>query len=177
MAEVVKNMQSKDVAARLISHYGADAELSNPVLNRLCFYAQVVALKRDGLPLFTDAIEAWECGPVCPNVYHEYERYGRQPVRRYTGEPPHLTDREQSVLETLWRDYGWLSGYDLVRLSHQSGGAWSKAYRNDMHARIDDDLILHSADIKGFDPEFTLVRAVEHVMKKYRNTLRLLENS
>lgn len=46
-----------------------------------------------------------------------------------------------------------------------------------MRARIDDDLILHSDDIKGFDPEFTLVRAVEHVMKKYRNTLRLLENS
>lgn len=62
------NMQSKDVAAWLISHYGDDAELYNPVLNRLCFYAQVVALKRDGLPLFTNAIEAWECGPVCPNV-------------------------------------------------------------------------------------------------------------
>lgn len=74
MAEVA-NMQSKDVAAWLISHYGDDAELSNPVLNRLCFYAQVVALKRDGLPLFTDAIEAWEYGPVRPNVYRECERY------------------------------------------------------------------------------------------------------
>lgn len=73
MAEVV-NMQSKDVSAWLISHHGNDAELSNPVLNRLCFYAQVESLKRDGLPLFTDAIEAWEYGPVCPNVYHEYKR-------------------------------------------------------------------------------------------------------
>lgn len=176
MVEVV-NMQSKDVAAWLISHYGDDAELSNPVLNRLCFYAQVVALKRDGLPLFADAIEAWEYGPVCPNVYREYERYGKQPVHRDCDESPNLTDREQSVLETLWRDYGWLLGYDLVRLSQQPGGAWSKAYRKDMHARIDNELILHSADIKGFDPEFTLVRAVEHVMKKYRNTLRLLEHS
>lgn len=173
----VVNMQSKDVAAWLISHHGNDAELSNLVLNKLCFYAQVESLKRDGLALFSDAIEAWEYGPVCPNVYHEYKRFGRQPVRQYLGEPPSLTDREQSVLEILWRDYGWLSGYDLVRLSHQPGGAWSKAYRKDMDVRIDDGLILHSADIKGFDPEFTLVGAIKHVTKKYKNTLRLLENT
>lgn len=80
-------------------------------------------------------------------------------------------------MDMLWKDYVWLSAYDLVRLSCRDGGAWSKAWTQGQDTAIALDLILDSVDIDGFDPDRTFAASVKRVEHRYRNTLRLLEDS
>ncbi len=168
---------SLDIAAWLVSQHGTETRLTNLSLNKLCFYAQVESLRSTGTTLFDDPIEAWQYGPVCPNVYHAYKRYGRASIPAPATETPDLSDSEAVVMDMLWKDYGWLSAYDLVRLSHRDGGAWSKAWTQGRDTPITPDLILNSTDIDGFDPDRTFAASVKRVEHRYRNTLRLLENS
>lgn len=168
---------SLDIAAWLVAHHGNDAPLSNLSLNKLCYFAQVTALKMDGKPLFDDGIEAWEYGPVCPAVYHAYKRYGRLPARAPESPVPSLTEREDRVMQEMWREYGWLSPFDLVRLSHKQGYAWSRAYTPGKDAAITPQVILESDDVKGFDANATFAHAVTETKAQFSNTLRLLENS
>ena len=115
---------SVDIAAWLVSRHGAGTRLTNMSLNRLCFFAQVESLRSTGTTVFDDPIVAWRCGPVCPAVYHAYERYGRTSVPAPVMEAPGLSDGETMIMDMLlWKDYGWLSAYDLVRLSCRDGGA------------------------------------------------------
>lgn len=79
---------SVDIAAWLVSRHGAGTRLTNMSLNRLCFFAQVESLQSTGTTVFDDPIVAWRCGPVCPAVYHAYERYGRASVPAPVMEAP-----------------------------------------------------------------------------------------
>lgn len=168
---------SVDIAAWLVSRHGAEKRLTNMSLNRLCFFAQVESLRSTGTTVFDDSIVAWRCGPVCPAVYHAYERYGRASVPAPVMEAPDLSDGEAVVMDMLWKDYGWLSAYDLVRLSCRDGGAWSKAWTQGQGTPIMPGLILDSVDVDGFDPDRTFAASVKRVERRYRNTLRLLADS
>lgn len=168
---------SLDVATWLVSRHGMQTMLTNLSLNKLCFFAQVEALRMDGRPLFADRIEAWRYGPVCPPVYHAYKRFGRNTITYAMTTPTTPNERETRVLDALWEHYGCLSTYDLVRLSHRRDGAWSKAWAQGEDTVISDDLILHSTDMSGFNPDGTFAASVKRVENHYRNTLRLLENS
>ena len=44
-------------------------------LQALLYYCQAYMLAMAGKPIFSDPIEAWECGPVVESVYREYEKY------------------------------------------------------------------------------------------------------
>lgn len=105
------------------------------------------------------------------------QAFGRNTITRAETVPSTPSERETRVLDVLWKDYGWLSAYDLVRLSHRKDGAWAKAWAQGADTVIDDDLILHSGDVNGFNPDRTLMASVERVENRYRNALRLLENS
>ncbi|MFR0558558.1 Panacea domain-containing protein [Pseudoscardovia radai] len=168
---------SLDIAAWLVSRHGNDTSLSNLSLNKLCYFAQVTALSTDGKTLFDDDIQAWEYGPVCPAVYHAYKHYGRLPVRAPESHVPTLSERENRIMEKTWEKYGWLSPFDLVRLSHRKGCAWSKTYKAGENATISPQLILDSDDVKGFDASATFAHAVAETKARYSNTLRLLEDS
>jgi uncharacterized phage-associated protein len=58
-----------------------DRELiSNLKLQKLVYYAQGLHLAIYGEPLFDDIIEAWQYGPVVPDLYHLYKTYGAQGI-------------------------------------------------------------------------------------------------
>ncbi|MFR0558808.1 Panacea domain-containing protein [Pseudoscardovia radai] len=168
---------SLDIAAWLVSHHDAETRLTNLSLNKLCFYAQVESLRNAHKTLFDDPIEAWRYGPVCPGVYRAYKRYGRNAIPAPATPVPDLAPDKARIMENTWKDYGWLSAYDLVRLSHRGDGAWSKAWAQGRDTMITPDLILESSDIKGFDPRRTFAASVKRVENRYGNTLRLLEDS
>lgn len=45
-------------------------------LQKILYYIQGNYLARFGVPLFYEQIEAWQYGPVVPEVYYEYVAYG-----------------------------------------------------------------------------------------------------
>src|SRR5579859_7601944 len=66
-------MNVSEVADYLIAYSKVRGDsLSNQKLNRLLYYAQAWYLAIYDDELFTDSIEAWECGPVVRSVYQAF---------------------------------------------------------------------------------------------------------
>lgn len=69
--------KAMDVAHYIIKReYDKDRPVSNLQLQKLLYFIQgyFYACGEDGC--FEDKIEAWDFGPVIPNVYREYKKYG-----------------------------------------------------------------------------------------------------
>ena len=101
-------------------------------LQKLMFFAQSWYLKHTGMPLFEGSFERWQYGPVLPEIYHEFKRFGssnidnfgydmwknRQTIDYYDSEVINFLDQIISI-------YGIYSGTELSWMTHQLGTAWS----------------------------------------------------
>src|SRR5260370_7382775 len=50
-------------------------------MQKLLYLAQGWTLGLTGDPLFREPIEAWEYGPVVPEIYHSVKMFGASPIR------------------------------------------------------------------------------------------------
>lgn len=94
---------------------------------------------------FNEPIEAWQHGPVVPSIYHEFKKFGRQPIsQRATdfdldtleGFVPRIDDSDKVanlILDKVWAAYRNFSAWALRNKTHEVGTPWSKVYRPDKH--------------------------------------------
>lgn len=106
-------------------------DLSNMKINKLLYYAQGYYLQKYGDVMFDDPIEAWEHGPVVPDVYRRYKACGDAPVSecdesRAAIVPPEAAD----ILFEVARQYGRYTASALRSMTHVIGGPWDQVYRN-----------------------------------------------
>ena len=102
-------------------------------LEKLLYFAQGWHLARFGKPLFEDDFQAWDYGPVIPEVYQKYKVYGRNGIMR-EGAPcaaDRLTPDEYALLLDVAREYMRYSAYGLVELSHEKDSPWDRARHNE----------------------------------------------
>lgn len=106
-------------------------------------------------PLVEDQFQAWEFGPVIPNLYAALRRYGRAPIReplRWGADTPfnfdddgeafeEMTPNEQAVVDFVWETYGEYPAFQLSALTHQPGTPWSNAFEHGRNRPIDNDAI------------------------------------
>ena len=59
-------------------------DLTNMKLNKLLYFAQGYYLKKYGRPLFDNAIEAWEHGPVVPEYIPPIRNMAINPLKNMT---------------------------------------------------------------------------------------------
>lgn len=59
-----------DVSAYILKKTGP---ISAMKLQKLAYYAQAWSLVWDDAPLFSERIEAWANGPVCPDLYFAHQ--------------------------------------------------------------------------------------------------------
>ena len=111
-------MKAKDVAAFFIKR-GIDEEneISNLKLQKLLYYAQGFHLAIFGSPLFDEAIYAWVNGPVVEEIYHEYKRYGKQPIDTFEYVSS-LSEEDLEFLEEVWNVFGQFSAWKLRDMTH-----------------------------------------------------------
>lgn len=103
--------------------------LSNLKLQKLLYFAQMVALGAYEKEIISEDFQAWALGPVNSDLYHEAKIYGSDPVKSlptvvgYTpvGDTKELLDR---TLDSM----GELPIGRLILISHWSEGAWAKNY-------------------------------------------------
>lgn len=81
-------------------------------LQKLVYYSQAWSLVRDERPLFSDRIEAWANGPVCPTLYDRHR--GRFMVAEIDGDPNGLDTTAKEAVDAVLAYYGdkhpqWLS--------------------------------------------------------------------
>jgi uncharacterized phage-associated protein len=95
--------------------------------------------------LFQNRIEAWQYGPVIPDLYRATKSYGRSPIpMEAVGDPADIrvASEDRAFLEEVFSRYGHLSGVSLSYLTHKAGTPWTQVYDPDVrNIEIPDALI------------------------------------
>ena len=147
----------------------AGRSLTAMQLQKLVFFAHGWHLALTGEPLVDEHPEAWQYGPVFPNLYHMFKEFGSGAIKRrahgYDAGPnakkgvfsfrlttPSMDDvldghqREfaKSVVRRVWEVYGSWSGVQLSHLTHTPNGPWEVTWQANIgrkNSDIPDDLI------------------------------------
>lgn len=117
--------------------------LSIMSLLKLIYIAHGWHLELRDAPLFTNRIEAWQYGPVIPEVYKDFRRQGID-IRKTLKTAPagSLAQEDVDLLEQIYTIYGKLPPFQLSELTHLPGGPWDIATKaGGSYAHIPDELI------------------------------------
>ena len=98
-------------------------------LQKLLYLAQGWSYVWDNRPAFIDDFCAWQYGPVNERVYETFKKYGRSEISEMEGRSRIADESVRETLEAIWLEYGKLTAYDLVELTH-SQTPWKNAYSN-----------------------------------------------
>ena len=104
--------------------------ITNMRLNKLLYFAQGQYLAKTGCPLFDKDLEAWKYGPVVPEIYNKYKKYGKNCITETENLYGDLSDDIILFLIDIMREYGKYSTSYLVSESHKSNAPWLEAYRS-----------------------------------------------
>lgn len=104
----------------------------NPMqLLKLVYIAHGWSLAITDEPLIKNRIEAWDYGPVIPDLYHEVKQFGRGSISSYDHLPFILIESELFPLINQVIDaYGSLKAFELSALTHKLGTPWNKIKEN-----------------------------------------------
>jgi len=120
-----------------------DKKLSPLQLQKLLYFAHGWFLALYKRPLINEEIQAWKYGPVISSIYHEFKKYGDQPIegfaiefedgKYYTPLVPESDQDTRKLLEKIWNVYGKFSARELSTLSHEIGSPWDKTWKTNTY--------------------------------------------
>jgi uncharacterized phage-associated protein len=100
--------------------------VDNLKLQKLLYYSQGVYLVlHNKTPLFLEPIEAWDYGPVVPEVYRSYKSHGFDIIEPEDDAPLPLTIDEIEATDKALACFGEMSGVMLIHQTH-----WEKPWRD-----------------------------------------------
>jgi len=104
--------------------------LSNLELQKLAYLAHMFNLGRTGgRPLVSGNFEAWNYGPVHPDLYHVAKVFGSDPVKNIFHAAPDLPEwPDAAILDEAYDSLGKMGASRLVSATHRPGGAWERNY-------------------------------------------------
>ena len=105
--------------------------ITNLALQKMLYIAQVFYIgMNNGQKLLDADFQAWDYGPVIPNVYRRFKMFGNKPIEdwAFPSDIPHCNKEDISFIETMAKKLVTLKSFQLVALTHQNGTAWAKVY-------------------------------------------------
>lgn len=93
--------------------------MSNLKLQKMLYYEQGFHLAYFGTPLFDEEVEAWMYGPVVPEVYDAYDKYGRNGIESDPAKDITLEPEEWRLFLKVFDIYGQYSAIGLMNMTHQ----------------------------------------------------------
>ena len=102
--------------------------ISNLQLQKILYYIQKDYLIRDSIA-FSDDIEAWQFGPVVPNVYYHFCVFGAMPITN-TYESIDIEPEDLQTINRIVEEKRKLDPWDMVEETHKKNGAWDQVYQN-----------------------------------------------
>jgi uncharacterized phage-associated protein len=161
MSEEIMTYRSMEIANEFLKPERANGSLTQMQLQKLAFIANGWNSVINGEPLIGESAQAWDYGPVYPDLYDHTKYFGKSAVgrlitpdddeaakffsRHRAAEAPYsarLNEREKAVIDHVWRRYGRLDGIGLSKLTHQPGTPWFETYTKQGKSRpITQDLI------------------------------------
>ena len=106
-----------------------DWSKSNLEMQKIIYIAHMMHLGNSMGPLVDGFFQAWDLGPVHPDLYHKAKIFGADPVKNIfrTIDVPENTPETGSLDNTL-NIISCYSGTKLVAITHWESGAWYENY-------------------------------------------------
>ena len=121
-----------------------DTGVSPMKLQKLVYFAHGWHLAINDAPLVSRHFEAWQFGPVIPELYREFKRFGSSNVdcfakffnpltRKFiTPQLPDTRDaaaaQAKDIASQVWNIYGAYSAIKLSNATHKEGTPWAQFY-------------------------------------------------
>ena len=115
--------------------------ISNLKLQKILYFVQAEFLVSKGYPCFSERIEAWDFGPVVPDVYYHYRVYGAASIPSSKDSQYCPFDKEdKEIADSIIDDCSSYSASELVEITHNQT-PWKNAYRQSKGGLISNDSI------------------------------------
>lgn len=112
--------------------------ISNLQLQKILYYVQGAYIKSTGGDvLFTDTMEAWQYGPVVPDVYYNYNSYSSSCIMEKQDDVD-LKAFEIEIIDPVIIEKSKCSAWSLVEKTH-SEEPWINAYNRYSGSTITND--------------------------------------
>ena len=114
----------------------SDWTLTNLELQKVLYISYMFYLGRYGKPLFKNNFQAWRYGPVLPQLYNKFKKYGSDSIpesafgRFIFDRVKDLdSEKEVDVLNEVIAAIPDNRGFRLVEITHWDNGAWTNKYQ------------------------------------------------
>lgn len=104
--------------------------LSNLKLQKIMYLIQMLYLGQRDSRLIDGSFEAWDYGPVMPDVYSCVRVYGGDPIKNIFHGVEKITDAKATyIFDQALERFGKYSPGQLVEMTHWPKGAWAACYK------------------------------------------------
>lgn len=127
--------------ANFILDVAQECELSitNMALQKILYFAHGWYLALFDRPLVDSCFEAWQYGPVHPQIYRQFKAYGDRPISSRATRIDLATGREvwveyqfepgdESHIRRIVNFYAPLAASRLSTISHEAGAPWDRVW-------------------------------------------------
>lgn len=116
-------------------------DVTNLKLQKLLYLAHMMYLGRYKKGLIDGHFEAWNLGPVEPDIYHRLKAYGNSKIQDVFGSKGFpKNSNEYRTIKSVIDQLGDASASRLVQITHRDFGAWAKNFNPKIRGiRISDD--------------------------------------
>lgn len=137
-----------DVARYIVNYTNACGDtITNLKLQKLLYFVQGCFLILREKPCFKDKIEAWDFGPVVPNVYYKFREYGSNSiptvtkifvynknnlfgVRSKSYDDSIISRRDKLLINEVVDVFRETSATTLVKITHDQS-PWKSTYKSE----------------------------------------------
>lgn len=134
MNNFVENEEEKMLKVGEVAKWFLSIEsMNNLKLQKLCYYAQAWYLAVSNKRLMDTRFEAWVHGPVSPELYQQYKKWGWYDIGKYYGQL-NISQHIQEFLKIIYNMYGGFTGDELEELTHNEK-PWNEA-RQDLDKNV-----------------------------------------
>ena len=121
-----------DVAEYILRLRERDGHPTTPMeINKLVFLIHGWMLGDTGEKLIDEKVEAWPYGPVIPSLYHQYKKFGKNPIKaepgQSAGDASNMTEDQKKSISKAEKHYRKFGAWQLAKLTHVKGSPWSTA--------------------------------------------------
>lgn len=129
-----------DVAFSLLKHATEQGKsFTNLQLQKLTYVCHGLSLAHFKRPLIIEDVYAWQYGPVIPSVYFKFKGHGSSVITE--SREAFLDKESESIIKDVVQKLGYLTGPNLVELTHREGSPWHKVWDGTQNKVIPDSLI------------------------------------
>lgn len=115
-----------------------NVSMTHMKLQKLLYYIQAYYIGITGKPLFNNIIQAWQHGPVIPDVYRVYSKYGGKSFE--IDDDIVIPEEFLYLVKTVVSDKGHLSVHILRNMTHKEK-PWQVASNNHQDKTISNEMI------------------------------------